>query len=56
MDSADEIEDDKSRLFIDLNHYLSEVPQLDRIITTRCSRAQGLSTQAAAVAEMSEDE
>ena len=56
MDSADEIEDDKSRLFVNLNHYLPEAPQLDRIITTRSSRARGLSTRAVAVAEMSEDE
>jgi tetratricopeptide (TPR) repeat protein len=56
MDSADEIEDDRSRLFVNLNHYLPEAPQLDRIITTRSSRARGLSTRAVAVAEMSEDE
>jgi tetratricopeptide (TPR) repeat protein len=56
MDSADEIEDDKSRLFVNLNHYLPEAPQLDRIVTTRSSRARGLSTRAVAVAEMSEDE
>ncbi|KAK5947767.1 hypothetical protein OHC33_011213 [Knufia fluminis] len=44
-------------LYIDLNHYLPEAPQLDRIVTTRSSRAQDMSTlEAVAVGEMSEDE
>jgi len=57
MDSADEIEDTERTSYIDLHHYLPEAPRLDRIITTRSSRAQEMSTQeAVAVAEMSEVE
>lgn len=57
MDSADEVEDESSEQYMDLNHYLPEAPQLDRIITTRSSRVQGLSTQEGiAVAEMDEEE
>ncbi|KAK5082568.1 hypothetical protein LTS08_008833 [Lithohypha guttulata] len=58
MDSADEIEGETSgSSYIDLNHYLPETPQLDRIITTRSSRAQAMSMQdAVEVKDMSEDE
>lgn len=57
MDSADTIENENDALYIDLNHYLPDAPQLDRIITTRSSRAQGISTQdAVVVANMGEDE
>lgn len=57
MDSADEIEDDGSEHYIDLNHYLPEAPRLDRIITTRSSHIQDLSTsEGIAVDEMSKEE
>jgi len=41
IDSADEVDDDTSELYMDLTHYLSDLPQLDRITTTRSSRIQG---------------
>ncbi|KAJ9651312.1 hypothetical protein H2198_009406 [Neophaeococcomyces mojaviensis] len=57
MDSADQIEDAEGSSYVDLHHYLPEAPRLDRIVTTRSSRAQEMSIQeAVAVAEMSEDE
>ncbi|KAJ9663362.1 hypothetical protein H2198_000879 [Neophaeococcomyces mojaviensis] len=57
MDSADEVEDDTSELYVDLNHYLPNAPQLDRIVTTRSSRVQGMNSQGAIeVKEMTEPE
>jgi hypothetical protein len=48
MDGADEIEDEQcGSSYIDLNYYLPEAPHLDRIVTTRSSRAQGISRQEA---------
>lgn len=56
-DSADEIEDDESGQYVDMNHYLPEALQLDRIVTTRSSRAQDMSTEEvmAVASEMSEN-
>ncbi|KAJ9652261.1 hypothetical protein H2198_008471 [Neophaeococcomyces mojaviensis] len=57
MDSADEVDDDTSELYIDLAHYLPEASQLDRIVTTRSSRIQGMSSQGSIeVKEMTEQE
>lgn len=57
MDSADDVEDDTSELYIDLNHYLPAAPLLDRIVTTRSSQLSGLSQQGAIeVKEMTEAE
>ncbi|KAJ9655339.1 hypothetical protein H2198_005794 [Neophaeococcomyces mojaviensis] len=57
MDSADAIEDVGDPAFIDLNYYLPSGPRLDRIITTRISRAQDMSSQGGVeVREMAEVE
>lgn len=57
MDSADEVEDDTSEVYIDLHHYLPQASHLDRIVTTRSSRVGVISTQPAIeVKAMTEEE
>lgn len=57
MDSADAIDDDESDDYIDIDHYMPDTPQLDRIITTRSSQAGTLSSkEAITVAELSKVE
>lgn len=59
MDSADEVEDETSELYVDLSHYLPDAAKLDRIITTRNSRLQlqySSAQEAVGVAEMSVEE
>lgn len=57
MDSADAIEDTDDASFVDLNFYLPDGPRLDRIITTRSSRARDMSSRdGVEVAEMADGE
>lgn len=56
IDGADEIEDQESELYIDLHHYLPDALQLDRIMTTRSSRVQNMSTQKAIEVNNMEEE
>ena len=45
MDSTDIIEDLESLGYIDLDHYVPDIPRLDRIIMTRSLRAQDISSK-----------